>query len=45
MNYLPFVSAESSQPARGIRWQRVALVFVFFWFLIGGIAHFVQTGK
>ena len=43
MNYLPFVSAESSQPARGIRWQRVALVFVFFWFLIGGSAHFVLT--
>ncbi|MEP6503674.1 MAG: MauE/DoxX family redox-associated membrane protein [Betaproteobacteria bacterium] len=43
MNYLPFVSAESSQPRRGIRWQRVALVFVFFWFLLGGIAHFVFT--
>jgi len=43
MNYLPFVSAESSQPRRGIRWQRVALVFVFFWFFFGGIAHFVLT--
>lgn len=43
MNYLPFVSAESWQPRRGIRWQRVALVFVFFWFLLGGAAHFVFT--
>lgn len=44
MNYLPFVSAESSQPLRGgTRWQRVALWFVFFWFLLGGIAHFVFT--
>ena len=43
MNYLPFVSAESSQPVRGMRWQRVALVFVFFWFFFGGIAHFALT--
>lgn len=43
LNYLPFVSAESSQPVRGIRWQRVALVFVFFWFFLGGLAHFVLT--
>ena len=44
MNYLPFVSAESSQPVRrGVRWQRRALWFVFFWFLVGGIAHFVLT--
>ena len=42
MNYLPFVSAESSQPVRsGTRWQRNALWFVFLWFFIGGIAHFV----
>lgn len=43
MNYLPFVSAESSQPRRGVRWQRVALAFVFLWFFFGGIAHFVLT--
>lgn len=24
-------------------WRRVGLAFVFFWFLIGGIAHFVAT--
>ena len=44
MNYLPFVSAESSQPVRrGARWQRLALWFVFCWFLLGGIAHFALT--
>ena len=43
MDYLPFVSAESSQPRHSIRWQRVAFVFVFFWFLLGGIAHFALT--
>ena len=42
VNYLPFESAPSSV-SRGIRWQRVALVFVFFWFFLGGIAHFVAT--
>ncbi len=42
VNYLPFESAPSSA-ARGIRWQRVALVVVFFWFFLGGIAHFVLT--
>jgi len=44
MNYLPFVSAESSQPVRRrTRWQRHALWFVFLWFFLGGIAHFVFT--
>ena len=44
VNYLPFVSADSSQPLhRGSRGQRVALFVVFFWFLFGGIAHFVFT--
>ena len=44
MNYLPFVSADSSQPVRrGARWQRLALWFVFCWFLLGGIAHFALT--
>jgi uncharacterized membrane protein len=44
VNYLPFVSAESSQPERGgTRWQRVVLIFVFCWFFFGGIAHFVFT--
>jgi uncharacterized membrane protein len=43
-DYLPFVLAESSQPIkRGTRWQRVALWFVFAWFLFGGIAHFALT--
>jgi len=44
VNYLPFVSADSSQPLhRGTRWQRVALFVVFFWFFFGGIAHFALT--
>ncbi len=44
MNYLPFVSAESSQPLRGgMRWQRVAFGFVFCWFFFGGLAHFAFT--
>ena len=44
MKYPPFVSAELGQPARrGTRWQHVALWFVFFWFLLGGIAHFAFT--
>ena len=43
-DYLPFVSAESGRPVqRGSRWQRVALWFVFCWFLFGGIAHFALT--
>ena len=43
-DYLPFVSAESSQPLkRGTRWQRIALWFVFAWFFFGGIAHFALT--
>lgn len=25
------------------RWKRIGLGFVFFWFLLGGIAHFVAT--
>ena len=44
MKYLPFVSAELGQPARrGTRWQRLALWFVFAWFLLGGLAHFAFT--
>ena len=44
MNYLPFVSADVSEPARrGSRWQRVALWFVFAWFFFGGLAHFAFT--
>ena len=44
VNYLPFVSADSSQRLhRGTRWQRVALFVVFFWFFFGGIAHFALT--
>ena len=44
MNYLPFVSAESSQPVRrGSRWQRRAMWFVFAWFFLGGLAHFAFT--
>ena len=27
----------------GGRWRRAGLAFVFLWFLIGGIAHFVAT--
>ena len=43
-DYLPFVSAESTRTVqRGTRWQRVALWFVIFWFLFGGIAHFAFT--
>ena len=43
-DYLPFVSAESSQPIRrGPRWQRVAMWFVFCWFFFGGLAHFAFT--
>ena len=43
MDYLPFVSADVTPVRRGIRWQRVALVFVFLWFAIGGVAHFALT--
>lgn len=44
MNYLPFVSADLSEPARrGTRWQHVALWFVFAWFFVGGLAHFAFT--
>ena len=44
MKYMPFVSAELGESARrGTRWQHVALWFVFFWFLLGGIAHFAFT--
>ena len=44
MKYLPFVSADVSEPARrGSRWQRVALWFVFAWFFFGGLAHFAFT--
>jgi uncharacterized membrane protein len=44
MKYLPFVSADLGEPVRrGTRWQRVALWFVFCWFLLGGIAHFAFT--
>ena len=44
VNYLPFVSADSSQRLhRGTRWQRVALFVVFFWFFFGGMAHFALT--
>ena len=43
-DYLPFVSAESGRPVQhGTRWQRVALWFVFCWFLFGGLAHFAFT--
>jgi uncharacterized membrane protein len=41
-DYLPFESAPSSKQ-RGVRWQRMALLCVFFWFLIGGLAHFALT--
>jgi uncharacterized membrane protein len=44
MKYLPFVSAELGEPVRrGSRWQRLALWFVFAWFLLGGLAHFAFT--
>ena len=44
MNYLPFVSAELSEPLQqGTRWQRVALWFVIAWFFFGGLAHFAFT--
>ena len=26
-----------------IRWQRAGLAFVFLWFAVGGVAHFVAT--
>jgi uncharacterized membrane protein len=43
-DYLPFVSADSTRPARrGTRWQRVAMWFVFCWFFFGGLAHFAFT--
>lgn len=29
--------------ARMIRWQRAGLAFVFLWFAVGGVAHFVAT--
>jgi uncharacterized membrane protein len=42
MNYPPFEPAPASI-RRGSRWQRVALVFVFLWFFLGGLAHFLFT--
>jgi uncharacterized membrane protein len=33
---------ESSRPRISLR-RRVALAFVFLWFFIGGLAHFVFT--
>ena len=33
----------NDEPARATLAKRVALGFVFLWFLIGGIAHFVAT--
>lgn len=30
-------------PERSRRWQRTALSFVFLWFFLGGLAHFVFT--
>ena len=42
MNYPPFEPAPASI-RRGSRWQRVALVFVFLWFFLGGLAHFLLT--
>ncbi len=42
MQYPPFELAPSSLRP-GIRWQRIALVVVFLWFFIGGLAHFLLT--
>ena len=33
-------TTESARPGRG---RSIALAFVFLWFLVGGIAHFVAT--
>ena len=42
MNYLPFESAPVTV-RRSSRGRLAALVFVFLWFLLGGLAHFALT--
>jgi uncharacterized membrane protein len=37
------VTAVSADPSRPPRGKRFALAFVFLWFFIGGMAHFVAT--
>jgi uncharacterized membrane protein len=34
---------ESTRPVSHPRWARAALVFVFAWFALGGVAHFAFT--
>ena len=38
----PHADDDTPRPAAS-RWQSVALGFVFLWFLVGGMAHFVAT--
>ena len=44
MQTTPAVSPGSQAPAgRATGWRLAGIVFVFLWFLIGGIAHFAAT--
>lgn len=34
---------DRSHPTHVARWRRAGLAFVFLWFAVGGVAHFVAT--
>ena len=34
---------DRASPSCAARWRRAALAFVFLWFAVGGVAHFVAT--
>ena len=42
MTHLPAAVAPARSSATR-RWRTAGLVFIFFWFAIGGIAHFIAT--
>ena len=34
---------DRASPSSAARWRRAGLAFVFLWFAVGGVAHFVAT--
>ena len=42
MTHSPAAAAQARRAATR-RWRTAGLVFIFFWFAIGGIAHFIAT--